>query len=480
VSVPARRSATLSVRLIDGATLHVDEHGQVTARIDGYALRLGRVSAGAAARTGALRDGLPLASFASGRGTAKETAALVRRLAESGLVEYRLVRGRQDLAVIEPQVADYWPRIGKLRDTDTLVLSRFAYLRRRASELVLESPRAGALFRIDDARIAAGLALLATPRQVKWLRRQAAFLGIELLALMLDARILFRVDARDQGLRATEGDGSLVMWDFHDLVFHARSTEGRHANPVGGVYPHVETVAELPPVRPGWPGPRIDLRDLLPADAQQVPAVAKLMRERRSVRDFDAARPITLRELSGFLDGTARIQSTMQVPIPPEEGGGTAEYTVRPYPAAGASYELELYLAVDACDGLARGFYHYDAGEHALVPIEADAGDLDALFAGAQAAMGVAAPPQVLITIAARFGRVSWKYSSLAYALILKDVGVLFQTLYLVATDMGLGGCAIGSCNIELFARMTNIEFHVEGMVGQFALGRGAALPAAA
>ena len=58
--------------------------------------------------------------------------------------------------------------------------------------------------------------------------------------------------------------------------------------------------------------------------------------------------------------------------------------------------------------------------------------------------------------------------------LILKDVGVLLQTLYLMATDMGLGGCAIGTTNIDLFERMTGIEFHVEGPVGQFALGRGA------
>ncbi len=47
------------------------------------------------------------------------------------------------------------------------------------------------------------------------------------------------------------------------------------------------------------------------------------------------------------------------------------------------------------------------------------------------------------------------------------------QTLYLMATDMGLGGCAIGTNNIDLFARMTGTEFHVEGPVGQFALGRG-------
>ena len=42
-----------------------------------------------------------------------------------------------------------------------------------------------------------------------------------------------------------------------------------------------------------------------------------------------------------------------------------------------------------------------------------------------------------------------------------------------MATDMRLGGCAIGITNIDLFAKMTGIEFHVEGPVGQFAIGRG-------
>src|SRR5262249_27130238 len=86
--------------------------------------------------------------------------------------------------------------------------------------------------------------------------------------------------------------------------------------------------------------------------------------------------------------------------------------------------------------------------------------------------MDAPAAPQVLITIAARFGRISWKYCSLAYALLLKDVGVLTQTLYLIATDKGLGGCAVGTTNVGVFAKMTGIEFPVEGPVGQFALGR--------
>ena len=73
-------------------------------------------------------------------------------------------------------------------------------------------------------------------------------------------------------------------------------------------------------------------------------------------------------------------------------------YAPRPYPSAGASYELELYLAVGTCDGLAPGFYHYDAGAHALVPIGVPSEALKALLAGAAYVMGVPAPPQILIT----------------------------------------------------------------------------------
>jgi SagB-type dehydrogenase family enzyme len=106
------------------------------------------------------------------------------------------------------------------------------------------------------------------------------------------------------------------------------------------------------------------------------------------------------------------------------------------------------------------------------VPIEVRNEALEALFAGAVFAMDAPGPPHVLITIAARFDRVAWKYSGIAYSLILKDVGVLLQTLYLAATDLDLGGCAIGTHNIDLFSKMTGQDFHVEGPVGLFALGR--------
>jgi SagB-type dehydrogenase family enzyme len=478
------RPAILSARLYGHVEIERRAAGDVVASFNDTSLPLGQFSSAAAESARALKTGLPVAALASPRKTVdKELALLVRRLAARGLLEFRLARpgrgrgrGDQDLVIIEPQASDYWPRSSPVRDTDTLALSRFAYLRRRAEDLVLESPRARALFRICDPAIAAALAALAAPQQVKQLRRAGGFPEIELLALLLDCGILFKAGAKVENLRTAEGDDHLVLWDFHDLLFHARSTEGRHANPLGGTYLYAETTEPLPAVRPSWPGEKFDLRKVPSPPAQRARTFVQLLRERHSIRDFDPARPITLGELAHFLDGAARVLSTFTAPA--EDGEPPLTFAPRPYPSGGGSYELELYLAVGTCEGLAPGLYHYDAGEHALVAIDARPQDVMTMLRQAQYAMDAAALPQITITITARFGRVAWKYSSLAYSLILKDVGVLLQTLYLMATDMELGGCAIGSTNIDLFEKMTGIAFHVEGPVGVFALGRG--VPSAA
>jgi SagB-type dehydrogenase family enzyme len=80
-------------------------------------------------------------------------------------------------------------------------------------------------------------------------------------------------------------------------------------------------------------------------------------------------------------------------------------------------------------------------------------------------------PPQVLITITARFQRLSWKYESMAYNVILKNVGVLYQTMYLVATAMELSPCALGGGDSDLFAKTAGLNYYEETSVGEFLLG---------
>ena len=283
-------------------------------------------------------------------------------------MEYRLGRSRngEDLVVIEPQVPDYWPQAPQLGNADALVLSRFAYMRRRGAEMVLESPRAGALFKICDPKIAAAIAMLSTPQQIKQLRRQEGFPGVELLALLLDCQILFKVGA---AAKAGFDWPRVTTASFFGTFTIFSST--RAARKVGTPIRWAESIRmsgsllPLPAVRPSWPGKTIDLRKVSAAHPEAISPVAKLLRERHSTRSFDDQRPITLAELSQFLDGTARVLSRSNAKLDLDDGG----HTVRPYPSAGAAYELELYLAVNSCEGLARGFYHYDAGAHALAPI---------------------------------------------------------------------------------------------------------------
>ena len=59
----------------------------------------------------------------------------------------------------------------------------------------------------------------------------------------------------------------------------------------------------------------------------------------------------------------------------------------------------------------------------------------------------------------------------MAYALILKNVGVLYQTMYLVATAMGLAGCGLGGGDSDLFSRAAHTQSLVETSVGEFLLG---------
>jgi SagB-type dehydrogenase family enzyme len=148
------------------------------------------------------------------------------------------------------------------------------------------------------------------------------------------------------------------------------------------------------------------------------------------------------------------------------------DFARRPYPGGGALYELELYLTVNACENLAPGLYHYGAREHQLERISDLNTNAEGLLSGASRATGIANEHlQVLITIASRFQRISWKYSSMAYAATLKNVGVLYQTMYLVATAMGLSPCGVGSGDADLFARAADTDYYDETSVGEFLLG---------
>jgi oxazoline/thiazoline dehydrogenase len=92
------------------------------------------------------------------------------------------------------------------------------------------------------------------------------------------------------------------------------------------------------------------------------------------------------------------------------------------------------------------------------------------LLADACASSGLDTPPDVLITLAARFQRIAWKYQSMAYATILKNTGALYQQMYLVATAMNLAPCGLGGGDSDLFAEAAGLDYYAETSVGEFML----------
>ena len=127
---------------------------------------------------------------------------------------------------------------------------------------------------------------------------------------------------------------------------------------------------------------------------------AQLVKERHSTREFDDARPITLAELARLLDSAARVRAKWSDSLDMDGGGPEITYATRPYPSGGAAYELELYLSVANCEGLARGFYHYDADQHALTPIVVRSQHIHAQVESIKFAIAALAVPQVLNNIA--------------------------------------------------------------------------------
>jgi SagB-type dehydrogenase family enzyme len=190
--------------------------------------------------------------------------------------------------------------------------------------------------------------------------------------------------------------------------------------------------------------------------------LTRALEARRSQRIHGTV-PLTRKELSEFLYRSASVRSVSHDDV--------YETSRRVYPSGGATYALEVYLAVRTCRGLDPGLYYYRPAHHELRRIASMTPAVRTLLADA-AQPARSGPPQVLVIIAARFQRVSWKYSSISYAIILKEVGALLQTMYLVATSMNLAVCAIGGGDSDLFARAAGTEFYVEGSVGELILGR--------
>ena len=373
------------------------------------------------------------------------------------VIQRSVYLGEDELLRLVPVGWDAPPATAEVPEHAVVALDRAAYLRRLpgAPGLSLESPLAH-----HRAQLSGTLLSLLDELSTEGLDVDG---GIEdgprsAIGLLLSVGLLRRASE----LATDPADG----WRFHDLVFHARSRQGRTDEAFGALSEEEATVVPPPPVAPRTATavrrlavPRFEA--VVDADLRLTEAIEG----RRSIREY-ATEPVTLEELGELLYRTARARGIYHVAF--HEG---YEGVDRPYPTGGMAGDLEVYVTAPHCRGLAPGAYFYDSVHHQLEEV-ASLEVAQPLLVAAQVATGLELEPQVLLTFTSRFARTSWKYGSIAYALTLKHVGVLMQTIYLVATSMGLAPCALGSGDADAAARVFGLRYTEESSVGEMLLGR--------
>ncbi len=318
-------------------------------------------------------------------------------------------------------------------------LSRFAYMHEDDRGLVMESPLSLHKMTFLDDRVLRLVSLLSKGIDLDEITEQpngldSRVFGEPVEVLMSCAFVVSSED--DEGLK--EDALPLATWEFHDLLFQARSRVGRHRNPSGGRYRFLDTIPPLPVVRPPVSEDVIAPQELdIDALEENDKPFSYVLENRMSVREF-AETPISCSELGELLFRAARIKYV-------QRGDEHGDVAFRPYPGGGAIHELEIYPLVMRCQDLERGLYRCNPKEHQLERMSPITENLKSIGWYSAAAMGKPEAKdaiQVLLLITSRFPRLSWKYQSMAYATTLKGLGCLYQTLYLVATAMGLAPCA--------------------------------------
>jgi SagB-type dehydrogenase family enzyme len=179
--------------------------------------------------------------------------------------------------------------------------------------------------------------------------------------------------------------------------------------------------------------------------------------KRRSVREY-SDQPMALEELSRLL----------------HYGGGiTAERwgnRLRAAPSAGALYPIEVYPVIHRVQGLEPGLYHYRVQDHALELLRT--ADLTGEIVRHGLAQGFLGEANLVLVLTAIFQRLRWKYQERTYRYALLEAGHLGQNVYLAATSMGMGACAVGAFLDEELNGMLGIDGRGEAAIYLLAIGK--------
>jgi SagB-type dehydrogenase family enzyme len=235
------------------------------------------------------------------------------------------------------------------------------------------------------------------------------------------------------------------------VIYHQWSKPG-----IIDVLGTVENWGGQPPLYKTYPGAPVT-----PLPAPDVSggglATEQAIVRRRSTRDY-ANRPLALADLSRVLFLGSGIAT---------DQWGQKHRTA---PSSGALYPIELYPVVHNVAGLERGVYHYGFERHELRLV--NAGDWRARVVEQGIGQEFLGEANAVVFLTMILQRMRFKYQDRAYRYGLIEAGHIGENLYLAATSMGLGACAVGAFMDDDMNALLGVDGIEEAIVYMLALGK--------
>ena len=191
-----------------------------------------------------------------------------------------------------------------------------------------------------------------------------------------------------------------------------------------------------PPLQRPYPEDAV-IVDLIPPEDLSLPTLSTLeaITKRRSHRKYTNT-PLTLEELSYLLWAAQGVHEVWR------EGVAVR----RTVPSAGARHPFETYVVINRVQDVEAGLYRYLSMEHKLCRQYTDPA-LANKTASACHHQGFVSRSAVTFIWTAIPYRTEWRYALMAPKLVNLDAGHMCQNLYLAATSINAGTCAIAAYN---------------------------------
>lgn len=191
-----------------------------------------------------------------------------------------------------------------------------------------------------------------------------------------------------------------------------------------------------------------------------------LLARRTTCRNFDPARELPQALFAQLMQRVFAAQAEVRV-------GEDTAFLKKNSPSGGGLHPTEAYLLVQHVEGIAPGLYHYHATAHALEPLPAPALPLREFLMQAVAQQHWFADAHVAVVLVPRFDRTFWKYRRhmKGYRVVALEAGHLSQTLYLAATEAGLGAFITAAINEKPLEQALGLDPLREGALAVCGFG---------